>query len=228
MSILLQLPAVWRNNLAQTCRQPYFFKLQKMVEQAYAEQEVYPPREQLFACFDALAPEQVRVVILGQDPYHEPGQANGLAFSVAPGVKLPPSLQNIMKELQTDLQLPPMKSGDLSPWARQGVLLLNTVLTVMRGHANSHRDFGWQTFTDAVIDALTALPQPIAFILWGSQAQKKEAVIQTSSAPRLIVKSPHPSPLSVYRGFYGSRPFSRVNLFLQQHGQLPIDWRLPE
>ena len=166
------------------------------------------------------------MVILGQDPYHGPGQANGLAFSVAPGVKLPPSLQNIFKELQADLQVPPPSSGDLTPWAQQGVLLLNTVLTVARGQANSHRDFGWQCFTDAVIDAMQASPQPMAFVLWGAQAQKKRPLLQ-SAAPRLVLCAPHPSPLSSYRGFFGSRPFSQINAFLQENGEQAIDWRLP-
>lgn len=224
---MLQLPSSWQPLLQETCRQPYFRILTQRVAQAYETTTVFPPREQLFACLDAVSPEQVRVVILGQDPYHEPGQANGLAFSVCPGTKLPPSLQNILKELQADLQLPPQANGDLRPWAEQGVLLLNTVLTVEQGKANSHRDFGWQTFTDAIIDALANCPQPMAFILWGAQAQKKERAITHAAAPRLILKSPHPSPLSVYRGFYGSRPFSQVNSFLLQHDQPPIDWRLP-
>lgn len=223
----MQLPPSWQNLLADTCRKPYYAQLTQRVAAAYATTTVYPPAERLFACFEAVAPEQVRVVILGQDPYHEPGQANGLAFSVFPGTKLPPSLQNIYKELQSDLNLPAPANGDLRPWAEQGVLLLNTVLTVEQSRANSHKDFGWQTFTDEVIAALAALPQPIAFLLWGAQAQKKAAAIQRSSYPRLIVKSPHPSPLSVYRGFYGSRPFSQVNSFLHLHNQPPIDWRLP-
>ena len=224
---MLQVPQAWQGLLEDICRAEYFQRLDALVTQAYEAGEVYPPRARLFACLEAVPPEGVRVVILGQDPYHGPGQANGLAFSVAPGVKLPPSLQNIFKELQADLQVPPPSSGDLTPWARQGVLLLNTVLTVARGQANSHRDFGWQCFTDAVIDAMQASPQPMAFVLWGAQAQKMAAAITKAAAPRLILKAPHPSPLSVYRGFYGSRPFSKINAFLQQHGQAPIDWQLP-
>ena len=223
---LTQLGA-WRALLQPELEKPYFSQLVRRVDAAYAGGTVYPPQQELFSAFSLTPPEQVRVVILGQDPYHEPGQANGLAFSVAPGVKLPPSLQNIFKELQADLQVPLPSSGDLTPWARQGVLLLNTVLTVARGQANSHRDFGWQCFTDAVIDAMQASPQPMAFVLWGAQAQKKAAAITKAAAPRLILKAPHPSPLSVYRGFYGSRPFSKINAFLQQHGQAPIDWQLP-
>ena len=223
----MQIPSPWQTLLQQTCQKPYFAQLIRRVQDAYGSTTVYPPRENLFACLQTMTPEQVRVVILGQDPYHEPGQANGLAFSVCPGTKLPPSLQNIFKELQSDLDLPAPVCGDLRPWAQQGVLLLNTVLTVEQWKANSHKDYGWQTFTDDIIAALTQLPQPIAFILWGAQAQKKEALIRRSPHPRLILKSPHPSPLSVYRGFYGSRPFSQVNSFLHLHNQPPIDWRLP-
>ena len=168
------------------------------------------------------------MVILGQDPYHEPGQANGLAFSVRPGIKLPPSLQNIYKELEADLSVPAAKTGDLTSWARQGVFLLNTVLSVQAHRANAHKDFGWQTFTDAVIAALGSLPQPVAFLLWGAQAQKKAAIIRQSPHPRLILESPHPSPLSAYRGFFGSRPFSQVNAFLLSCGFPAIDWKIPE
>ena len=223
----MQIPTSWQTLLGATCQNPYFAQLHQRVREAYDRTTVYPPEQELFACFEALPPERVRVVILGQDPYHEPGQANGLAFSVHPGTKLPPSLQNIYKELQSDLDLPAPANGDLRPWAQQGVLLLNTVLTVEQGKANSHKDFGWQTFTDDVIRALATLPQPMAFILWGAQSQKKEPLIRASSHPRLILKSPHPSPLSVYRGFYGSKPFSQVNSFLHLHNQPPIDWRLP-
>ena len=204
-----------------------FEDLFQKVDAAYEETTVFPPKEDLFSAFSLTPPEQVRVVILGQDPYHEPGQAHGLAFSVREGVKLPPSLRNIFAERQTDVGVPPSENGDLTHWARQGVLLLNTVLTVEKGKANSHKDFGWQTFTDDVIRALATLPQPMAFILWGAQSQKKEPLIRASSHPRLILKSPHPSPLSVYRGFYGSKPFSQVNSFLHLHNQPPIDWRLP-
>ena len=201
-----------------------FGPLFERVEHAYADSEVYPPRQQLFSAFALTPPEQVRAVILGQDPYHEPGQANGLAFSVRPGVKLPPSLVNIYKERETDLGIAPSLDGDLTHWAQQGVLLLNTVLTVERGKANSHKDLGWQEFTDSVIASLTGLPQPIAFVLWGAQAQKKAKAAAASPYPRLILQTPHPSPLSAYRGFFGSRPFSQINEFLTAHGQAPIDW----
>ena len=194
------------------------------VEQAYEQAEVYPPRAELFSAFSLTPPEAVRVVILGQDPYHEPGQAHGLAFSVKEGVKLPPSLLNIYKEREADVGVPQTKNGDLTHWARQGVLLLNTVLTVEKGKANSHKDFGWQAFTDDVVAAVAKLPQPVAFVLWGAQAQKKAAVAAASDYPRLVLQSPHPSPLSSYRGFFGSRPFSQINAFLQAHEEDMIQW----
>ena len=201
-----------------------FSALFEAVERAYETAEVYPPRAELFSAFELTPPEQVRVVILGQDPYHEPGQAHGLAFSVRQGVKLPPSLVNIYKERESDLRIPPAPHGDLTHWAEQGVLLLNTVLTVERGKANSHKALGWQAFTDHVVQRLSDLPQPVAFVLWGAQAQKKAAVAAASSNPRLVLQGPHPSPLSAYRGFFGSRPFSRINEFLQEHGEAPICW----
>ena len=201
-----------------------FSQLAQRVDAAYAAATVYPPREQLFTAFSLTPPQNVRVVILGQDPYHEPGQAHGLAFSVQPGVKVPPSLVNIYKELQTDLGIAPRPDGDLSHWAKQGVFLLNSVLTVEHGKANSHKTWGWQAFTDKVVDSLADLPQPIAFVLWGAQAQKKAAAAAASPYPRLILQGPHPSPLSAYRGFFGSRPFSQINCFLEEHGAAPIQW----
>lgn len=194
------------------------------VDGAYETSVVYPPREDLFSAFELTAPEQVRVVILGQDPYHEPGQAHGLAFSVREGVKLPPSLVNIYKEREADVGIPQTKNGDLTSWAKQGVLLLNTVLTVEHGKANSHKDYGWQGFTDHVVERLAELPQPMAFVLWGAQAQKKAAVAAKSQYPRLVLQSPHPSPLSSYRGFFGSKPFSQINAFLQSHGECSVQW----
>lgn len=218
----------WTPYLEQELRAPYFAALLQRVGAARAAGTVYPPEERTFFALTATPPERVRAVILGQDPYHEPGQANGLAFSVRPGIKLPPSLQNIYKELEADLSVPAAKNGDLTSWARQGVFLLNTVLSVQAHRANAHKDFGWQTFTDAVIAALGSLPQPIAFLLWGAQAQKKAAIIRQSPHPRLILESPHPSPLSAYRGFFGSRPFSQVNAFLLSCGFPAIDWKIPE
>ena len=220
----LTLPGAWSALLRSETEKPYWRALTKRVEEAYEQGEVFPPREALFAAFELTPPERVRAVILGQDPYHEPGQANGLAFSVNPGIKLPPSLQNIYKELEADLSVPAAKNGDLTSWARQGVFLLNTVLSVQAHRANAHKDFGWQTFTDAVIAALGSLPQPIAFLLWGAQAQKKAAVCAASAHPRLILQAPHPSPLSAYRGFFGSKPFSKINAFLKENGEKEIDW----
>lgn len=214
----------WRAYLATALASPSFAALARRVDAAYAETTVYPPQEALFSAFSLTPPDRVRVVILGQDPYHGPGQAHGLAFSVAPGVKLPPSLVNIYKELESDLGIPPRTDGCLIDWAAQGVFLLNTVLTVEAGKANSHRDFGWQAFTDAVVAAVAGLPQPVAFVLWGAQAQKKAAVAAASPYPRLVLAGPHPSPLSAYRGFFGSRPFSQINAFLAAHGEAAIRW----
>lgn len=199
--------------------------LSEQVEKAYQEETVYPPREKLFAALNATPPEQVRVVILGQDPYHEPGQAHGLSFSVEPGVAIPKSLVNIYKEMESDLGLEMPKTGCLLPWANHGVLLLNSVLTVEAHRAGSHRKFHWEQFTDQVIRATNDLPQPIAFVLWGNFAIKKAPLIQ-SEAPRLVLTSAHPSPLSAYRGFFGSRPFSKINAFFAENGQEAMDWRL--
>lgn len=222
------LPPAWQALLKDELQKPYWCSLEQRLGAAYESGAVYPPAQQLFAAFERTPPTCVRAVILGQDPYHEPGQANGLAFSVSRGVKLPPSLQNIYKELEADLGVPAAKSGDLTSWAQQGVFLLNTVLSVRAHAANSHKDFGWQSFTDAVIAALAELPQPVAFVLWGAQAQKKAALVEKSPYPRLVLQSPHPSPLSAYRGFFGSRPFSQINTFLVSYGFSPVDWKIPE
>ena len=215
----------WQTRLQPELDKPYFAALMQRVDEAYRTGTVYPPRQELFAAFRLTPPERVRVVILGQDPYHEPGQANGLAFSVDEGVKLPPSLRNIFAELQADCGAAMPATGDLTAWARQGVFLLNSVLTVEAGKANSHKDFGWQQFTDAVLAACGRLPQPVAFVLWGAQAQKKATLLQGGRYPRLILQSAHPSPLSSYRGFFGSRPFSQINAFLSQYGQKQINWQ---
>ena len=215
----------WQSRLQEEFEKPYWRTLSERVDAADAASTVYPPREALFAAFRLTPPEAVRAVILGQDPYHEPGQANGLAFSVRPGVKLPPSLRNIFAELQTDCGITPPDSGDLTAWAGQGVFLLNSSLSVEAGQAASHQGFGWQTFTDAVVRKLAALPQPVAFVLWGAHAQKKAALAAGSPYPRLVLQAPHPSPLSAYRGFFGSRPFSQINVFLAQCGQKQIDWQ---
>lgn len=214
---------LWAPYLQQEAEKTYWKKLTSAVEHAYESGTVYPPREDLFTAFRLTPPNEVRVVILGQDPYHEPMQAHGLSFSVPHGIPIPKSLKNIYKELETDLDITPPNHGCLIPWADQGVFLLNSVLTVEAHKAGSHRSFGWEKFTDSVISATNALPQPIVFLLWGNYAIRKETLIQTD-APRLILKSVHPSPLSAYRGFFGSRPFSRINAFLREHGEKPVDW----
>lgn len=216
----------WKALLRQELSAPYFENLKARVDAARAETQVYPLAGREFFALEKTQPQAVRVVILGQDPYHEPGQAMGLAFSVAKGAALPPSLRNIYRELQDDLGIASAKHGDLTAWAEQGVLLLNTVLTVEKGRANSHAAWGWQRLTDAVISATNALPQPVAFVLWGAQAQKKAALVRTQ-APRLLLSAPHPSPLSSYRGFFGSKPFSKINTFLRENGEAPINWELP-
>ena len=221
----VQIEESWRRQLQEEFDKPYFEHLVGFVKEEYARYTVFPPGSRIFHAYNTCPFEKVKVVILGQDPYHEPGQAMGLAFSVPQGERLPPSLRNIFTELHTDLGLPQPSGGDLTPWAERGVLLLNTVLTVGRGAANSHAAWGWQRFTDAALAAMAALPQPVAFVLWGSQAQKKRPLLQ-SAAPRLVLCAPHPSPLSSYRGFFGSRPFSQINAFLQENGEQPVDWQL--
>ena len=230
----------WDIVLAAEFAAPYYAELSAFLDREYAEKTVYPPRELIFTAFRLTPPERVRAVILGQDPYINAGQAHGLALSVPPGQKVPPSLRNMYKERESDLGIPVSSNGCLTRWAEQGVLLLNTVLTVEAGRSNSHagrrwavshpgcewdasHSGGWEKFTDAVLRYLGGLPQPIAFLLWGKPAQKKEALIASPSA--LIIKSPHPSPLSARTGFFGSRPYSRVNTFLREHGLEEIDWR---
>jgi uracil-DNA glycosylase len=190
---------------------------------------IFPPRGCRLAAFELTPLDAVRVVILGQDPYHGPGQAHGLAFSVQPGVRVPPSLVNIYKELQTDLGIPPGHHGHLDAWAKQGVLLLNNALTVEAAQAGSHQNRGWEALTDAAVAAVAARSEPCVFLLWGSHAQKKAGRIPGLMAgPHLVLKAPHPSPLSAYTGFFGSRPFSQANAFLAAHGRGEIDWRLPD
>jgi uracil-DNA glycosylase len=185
---------------------------------------VYPPAPLTFRALELTPPESVRVVLLGQDPYHGPGQAEGLSFSVPPGVKPPPSLRNIFKELSSDLGLPTPRTGHLGPWARRGVLLLNSVLTVEAGQAGSHRKRGWEPFTDALIAHLASRDQPMVFLLWGAYAQAKAGLVEKPT--HLVLRAPHPSPLSAHGGFFGARPFSQANAFLAASGAAPIDWRL--
>lgn len=212
----------WREALASEWDKPYFVALTDFVRARYGQTTVYPPAGRIFAAFDACPFADVRVVILGQDPYHGPGQANGLCFSVNPGVEVPRSLQNIYKELRDDLGAEPPLSGDLSRWARQGVLLLNATLTVDAGMAGSHQGRGWEEFTDAAIRALAQRRQGLVFILWGAYAQRKGAFIDRGR--HCVISSAHPSPLSASRGFFGSRPFSRANQYLIAQGKAPIEW----
>ena len=216
----------WDELLAPEFEKEYYLRLRAFLKEEYAHFSVYPDMYHIFHALKTTPYRDTRAVIFGQDPYHEPGQAHGLCFSVQRGTPLPPSLQNIYKELKSDLGIDPPSHGCLEAWARQGVLLLNTTLTVRRGQANSHRGRGWDTFTDAVIRHLNNASQPIAFILWGRNARDKKALI--TNPIHGIFESAHPSPLSAYNGFFGSRPFSRVNQFLTSHGRAPIDWRVPE
>jgi len=222
----IRLDPRWLAAVGGEFGQPYMAALKAyLAGRRAAGARIFPKGSEWFRALDLTPPDDVRVVILGQDPYHGPGQAHGLCFSVRPGVPSPPSLVNIFKELKTDLGIDPPGHGFLEHWARQGVLLLNTVLTVEMGEAASHRGKGWETFTDAVIAHVNAGPHPIVFLLWGSHAQAKAAMIDGTR--HCVLKAPHPSPLSAHRGFFGCRHFSRANAFLQDHGLAPIDWALP-
>ena len=201
----------WGQYLKEEMAQPYYRQLRQFLIGEYSTKQVYPDMYSIFNALHYTSYADTKVLILGQDPYHEPGQAHGLSFSVQPNVPPPPSLVNIFKELETDLGCTVPNNGCLEPWARQGVLLLNTVLTVQAHRANSHRDKGWEMFTDKIISLLNQREKPVAFILWGSPARRKKAMI--TNPQHFIVESPHPSPLSAYRGFFGSRPFSKVNKF---------------
>ncbi|WP_297075620.1 uracil-DNA glycosylase [uncultured Enterococcus sp.] len=216
----------WSDVLAPICQTTKMRELETFVDQAYQTTQVFPPRELIFEALHQTPYEAVKVVILGQDPYHNDHQANGLAFSVTKGQKIPPSLRNMYKEMQDDLHVTPPTHGDLHAWAKQGVLLLNTVLTVEAHQANSHQKKGWEQFTDAVIDALNQRQTPVVFVLWGGSAKKKSQRIDTQK--HKIITAAHPSPLSAYRGFFGSRPFSTINDTLVKLGQTPIDWQIPD
>jgi uracil-DNA glycosylase len=219
-----QLPEDWREVLADELDSPRFAELEKFVARERREHPVYPPEDQVFSAFRLTPYDAVKVVLLGQDPYHGAGQAHGLAFSVQPGVKVPPSLVNVFKELQADVGAPRPRDGSLVAWAERGVLLLNAVLTVREATPNSHAKHGWEHFTDTVIRKVSAKKDPVVFLLWGSHAQKKEGLIDPSR--HILLKAPHPSPLSP-KPFAGSRPFSQANLALRDRGRPPIDWRLP-
>ena len=223
------LPESWRASLDPVLASPCFRALNNFLSaEEAAGKTIYPPRGQRLAALERTPLDAVKVVILGQDPYHGPGQAHGLAFSVPEGIAIPPSLRNIYKELESDLGIAPAAHGNLSRWADQGVLLLNTSLTVEAGNAGSHQQRGWEEFTDAAVAAVAARAEPSVFLLWGSHAQKKAARVAGLGAdsPHLVLRSPHPSPLSAYAGFFGSKPFSRANAFLEANGRGAIDWRV--
>lgn len=212
----------WKEKLTDEFEKDYFRQLVNFVKDEYSTKRIYPPGPFIFSAFDSCPFNNAKVVILGQDPYHEPGQAHGLCFSVQDGTPYPPSLVNIFKEIETDLGIPTPRSGELTRWAKQGVLLLNATLTVRAHQAGSHQNKGWEQFTDAVIHRLAEGSEHIVFILWGSYAQKKGAFIDTNK--HLVLKSAHPSPLSAYRGFFGNKHFSKANQYLVAHGKEPIQW----
>ncbi|GJM30674.1 MAG: uracil-DNA glycosylase 2 [Cyclobacteriaceae bacterium] len=218
----VRIEAGWKQALQEEFSRPYFKQLTDFVREEYQTHRIFPPANQIFSAFDRCSIERVKVVILGQDPYHGVGQANGLCFSVNDNIPKPPSLLNIFKELESDLGIVPSPSGNLERWADQGVLLLNATLTVRANQAGSHQGRGWEQFTDQVIKVLASQSTQLVFILWGSYAQKKGAVIDNNS--HMIIKSPHPSPLSAHRGFFGSKPFSKTNAYLEQNGKTPIKW----
>ncbi len=217
-----QIDESWKTALEDEFNKPYFQELKSFLVAEKSKHTVYPPGSRIFAAFDATPFDNVKVVILGQDPYHGAGQAHGLCFSVPKGVQKPPSLLNICKELNTDLGIPIAKHGNLEKWAKQGVLLLNATLTVRANMAGSHQNRGWETFTNAAIEKLSEQKSGLIFILWGAYAQAKEQIIDTSK--HHILKAPHPSPLSVHRGFFGCRHFSKTNELLIKQGKTPIDW----
>ena len=219
---MIRIHPSWREALASEFSAPYFSALTEFVRAEYAAGTCYPPAGEIFAAFDRCPFSEVKVVLLGQDPYHGAGQAEGLCFSVRDGVPTPPSLQNIFKELHDDLGVPVPTSGSLRRWADQGVLLLNATLTVRAGAAGSHQGRGWETFTDAAIRALSSQREHLVFLLWGAYAGRKAALIDRSR--HCILTAPHPSPLSAYRGFFGSHPFSQANAYLTAHGLQPISW----
>lgn len=214
----------WLSAIGNEFREPYYKTLFEFVKNEYNTTQVFPPADDIFNAFHLTPLKEVRVVIIGQDPYHGDGQAHGLCFSVKPEVEIPPSLVNIYQELHDDLGCEIPNNGYLVKWAKQGVLMLNTVLTVRAHMANSHRGKGWEQFTDAAIKALDQEDRPIVFILWGRPAQMKKSMLHNPN--HLILEAPHPSPLSAYRGFFGSKPFSKTNEFLTAHGEKPIDWQI--
>ncbi|MBO5394676.1 MAG: uracil-DNA glycosylase [Clostridia bacterium] len=219
---MIQIRKSWYDILKPEFEKEYFKNLQAFLDQEYARFTIYPPQDKIFNALNHVPLDKIKVVIIGQDPYHEPEQAQGLSFSVPENVQIPPSLVNIMKEIESDLGILCQKHGNLQRWAKQGVLLLNTVLTVRRGQANSHKDRGWETLTRKIIEIVGKRQEPIVFLLWGSYAQSYQSLI---GPQHLVLKAPHPSPLSSYRGFFGCKHFSKCNDFLIKNGQSPIDWR---
>ena len=214
----------WANYLNDEFEKDYYIKLSHALKEEYSRATVYPDMDNIFNALHLTPYAETKVLILGQDPYHGPGQAHGLSFSVREGVPFPPSLRNMLKELKDDLDIPMPEHGSLKKWAKQGVLLLNSVLTVRDGEPNSHKKLGWQIFTDRVIEVLNEREQPIVFILWGKHAQEKLPMIDQKR--HFVLKAPHPSPLSASRGFFGSRPYSKCNEFLRNNGITEIDWAL--
>ena len=214
----------WDKILQEEYKKDYFKKIVDFINKEYKEKICYPPKSRILRALSLTDYDNVKVVILGQDPYHGVNEANGLAFAVSNGVKLPPSLQNIYKELYDDLKLPPANVGNLECWAKEGVLLLNAVLTVEKDKAASHKDIGWQNFTDAIIKKINELDKPVVFILWGNFARSKKTLI--TNPKHYIIESTHPSPFSAYHGFFGSKPFSKTNKFLKENGIKEIDWRV--
>lgn len=221
---MVKLDNDWDQILADEFKKEYYLKLRELLKKEYASAIIYPEMHNIFNALKFTAFSDVKVVILGQDPYHEPGQAQGLCFSVPPGTEVPPSLVNIFKELSMDLGGAVPNDGNLEQWARKGVLLLNTVLTVRKGMANSHKGKGWETFTDQIIRVLNDRTKPVVFILWGANAQTKAGMI--TNQRHLVLKGAHPSPLSAYKGFWGGKYFSKANDFLAQNGEDPVDWRI--
>ncbi len=218
------IPTAWQTALAPATNSDSFRQLETFLQNEWNSQTIFPPKQEIFSALNYCSPDSTRVVIFGQDPYHGIGQAHGLSFSVKPGVKIPPSLNNMYKELVSDLQISKPETGNLVSWAGQGVLLLNAVLTVREASANSHQKKGWETFTDAVIEVLNQQDQQIIFVLWGKSAQAKKELI--TNPQHKIIESVHPSPLSAHRGFFGSKPFSKINQLLTAANQQPIDWAI--
>lgn len=215
----------WTEWLKKEWKEPYFKTLSSFVHEAYETRTVYPPKNQVFSAFASCSYEDIKVVILGQDPYHQKGQAHGMCFSVNPGVPIPPSLQNMYKELQEDCGCYYPNNGYLMPWAKQGVFLLNTILTVEDSKPLAHKGKGWEIFTDHAIQKVNEKEEPVVFLLWGSNARAKKQMIDTTK--HLVLEAAHPSPLSAYRGFFGCNHFSRANAFLKDNGRKPIDWQIP-